>query len=268
MKKKSIIVVKAGTGTLFGKDGRPRPEVFTSILEQVHQLQKEGMYTVVVSSGAIASAKAWMRGKKGKRRLLAQLQAPSLAAIGQPMLMAHWMSAGATFHPPVPVAQILVTGASIENNAEWINTNSVIEECWKCGVIPVVNYNDAVSFAAIRILLGHAGDNDKLAATFATALHAQSALFLTEAGGVHTDNPANGGTQRFQEIYWKHPPHIDRSTSSHGRGGMNAKVNAAIECFMHGVKRVAISGLTQDVIIRFAAGERVPTMIGNKNLEE
>ena len=133
------------------------------------------------------------------------------------------------------------------------------------GEVPVINYNDPLSFAAIELLLKQANDNDKLTADFAPHIGAKAVLFLTEAGGVHDGHPANGGTRLYQEIDWRNPPFIESAKPAHGRGGMSAKVTFAIECRKQGIKRVAIIGLTHDVILRFARGEDVSTIVGNRN---
>ncbi|MEK7208362.1 MAG: hypothetical protein AAB699_02310 [Patescibacteria group bacterium] len=91
-------------------------------------------------------------------------------------------------------------------------------------------------------------------------------MFITESGGVHNGHPANGGAKLFREIDWRNPPEVGGGPrSSYGRGDMDAKVRFAIACRRADIKRVCITGLTQDAILRFAAGEYLPTMVGSQN---
>ncbi len=261
----SVVVVKIGTGVLRTQQGGLNRDVFVSVLKQVARLRAHRIGIVVVSSGAIHSARVNI-ARLARVRGLQKLSEPALASVGQPFLMQEWIAAGLSLHPPVFVAQVLPTDASIANRYEWKNSAQVIFDCLQHGVVPVINYNDPLSFNAIELLLKQANDNDKLTADLAPHIGAKAVLFLTEAGGVHDGHPANGGTRLYQEIDWRNPPSIESAKPAHGRGGMSAKVTFAIECRKQGIKRVAITGLTQDVILRFARGEDVSTIVGNSNI--
>ena len=260
----SVVVVKLGTGVLRTQNGGLNTDVFVSVLKQIARLRAQRIGVVVVSSGAIHSARAHIT-RRARVRGLQKLSEPALASVGQPLLMQEWIAAGFSLRPPIFVAQVLPTDASIANPYEWRNSAQVIFDCLQHGVVPIINYNDPLSFAAIELLLKQANDNDKLTADFAPHIGAKAVLFLTEAGGVHDGHPANGGTRLYQEIDWRNPPFIESAKPAHGRGGMSAKVTFAIECRKQGIKRVAIIGLTHDVILRFARGEDVSTIVGNRN---
>lgn len=263
----SVIVVKLGTGVLCAQNGALNRGVFVSVLKQIAQLRVRGIGVVVVSSGAIHSARANIAVRRSARALK-ELSEPALASVGQPLLMQEWIAAGFSLKPPVFVAQVLPTDASIVNRHEWRNSAQVIFDCLRHLVIPIINYNDPLSFTAIELLLKKANDNDKLTADFAPHIGAKAVLFLTEAGGVHDSHPANGGTRLYREIDWRNPPLIPSAKPAHGRGGMSAKITYAIECRKQGIGRVAITGLTHDVIVRFARGEDVSTMVGSHNILE
>jgi glutamate 5-kinase len=263
----SVIVVKLGTGVLRSQNDGLNRGVFVSVLKQIAQLRAQRIGVVVVSSGAIHSARVSIARHTSTRRLK-ELSEPALASVGQPLLMQEWIAAGFSLTPPLFVAQLLPTNASISNRHEWHNSAQVIFDCLKHGVVPIINYNDPLSFAAIELLLKQANDNDKLTADFAPHIGAKAVLFLTEAGGVHDGHPANGGTRLYQEIDWRNPPFLEEGGASHGRGEMKAKVVFAIECRKRGIKRVTITGLTHDVILRFGRGEYVSTMVGNRNVLE
>lgn len=263
----SVIVAKLGTGVLRTQNGGLSRDVFVSVLKQIARLRTQRIGVVVVSSGAIHSARMHI-ARCAQALGLQKLSEPALASVGQPLLMQEWIMAGFSIHPPVFVAQVLPTDASIANRHEWHNSAQVIFDCLQHGVVPIINYNDPLSFTAIELLLKQANDNDKLTADFAPHIGAKAVLFLTEAGGVYDGHPANGGTRLYREIDWRSPPFVESVKSAHGRGGMSAKVTFAIECRKQGIKRVAITGLTSDVIVRFARGEYVPTMVGSRNILE
>lgn len=262
------MVIKLGTGVLGNvKDGFDR-SVFASVLRQVSALRRRGIGTVIVSSGAILAARHNIISLRRKRSL-GLLSEPALASMGQPLLMREWTEAGGSLCPPALVAQVLPTEASIHNRHEWNNSKHVILDCLVHGIIVVVNYNDPLSCTAIELLLKQANDNDKLTADVAPHIGATSVLFLTQAGGVHSDNPANGNTRLYREIDWRNPPcGTEGAGEPHGRGGMAAKIKYAVECRKAHIRRVCITGLTSDSIIRFANGENPSTMVGSRNILE
>lgn len=237
-------IVKVGSG-LFRRLGVER--VCALLADQIGTLCTERQIrTLVVTSGAGVCGELSMGGAKG---FLKQ----TVASIGQPILMGCYRQAFAKFG--LPVAQVLETDASILHRIEWQNTREVIDDCFARGAVPIANENDAVSVQQFL------SDNDQLTALLAEALKPTGVQFITGIGGIYHDYN-DSGCRLYRTIDHKNPPKIENGTSKDGRGGMAAKLRYAIECYTGGAQRVAITGLSEDVIVRFALGEFVPTMIG------
>ena len=243
-----VQIVKVGSGVFrtFGIQ-----KVCAFLAEQIAALWRaDGIKTLIVTSGAGVCGETEMGGTCG---FLKQ----TVASIGQPILMEQYR---------VPfrkhdlfVSQVLETDASILHRIEWGNTKQVIDDCFAHGAIPIVNENDAVSVQQFLT------DNDQLTALLAEALHPQAVLFITDAKGVFQGHPDDSESVQYAEIDYQNPPHIEAGTSKDGRGGMNGKLTHALSCYAGGVCRVAIVGLTADVIVRVARGEAVPTSVGTVN---
>lgn len=246
------LLIKIGTGVFRSLPGGI-PDVCATVARQVAAVEKQGVETVLVSSGAIFTAEQFLK----ERRFVCLADKPALASIGQPILMEHWSAA--FLARDILVSQVLVTDANLMHRIEWDNTKRVIEECAANGIVPVINENDAVSFEE------YVTDNDNLTALLAPALKADAVQFVTAVGGVCTGVPGKSDTQLYLEIDAERPPKVDQSVSENGRGGMAIKIACAQKCLKGGAWRVGITGLSQDIIMRFAAGEIVPTTIGKAN---
>ena len=98
--------------------------------------------------------------------------------------------------------------------------------CSNRGAIPIINENDTVSIAELKV-----GDNDTLSAQVAAMVQAGSLVLLTDVDGLYTFNPSQDPTtKRLDRI-----EHISREMiemaggagSSNGTGGMLTKLKAA-----------------------------------------
>ena len=86
--------------------------------------------------------------------------------------------------------------------------------------IPILNENDSVATDEIRF-----GDNDQLAAMVAPLIDADLVVLLSDVEGL-----LDGGGHRIptvHDVFTDALPHIRKSTSSVGTGGMASKVEAA-----------------------------------------
>jgi glutamate 5-kinase len=124
--------------------------------------------------------------------------------------------------------------------------------------VPVVNENDAVATAEIKV-----GDNDNLSALVVVLAEADLLLLLTDQPGLFTADPrTNSDAQLIPEV-----KAIDEtlremagdSISGLGVGGMITKLQAADVARRAGADVVIASGHAPDVISRIANREAVGT---------
>jgi glutamate 5-kinase len=125
-------------------------------------------------------------------------------------------------------------------------------------IVPVINENDAVATAEIRV-----GDNDNLSALVAVLVEADLLLLLTDQAGLYTADPrSHPEAQLIPEV-----TAIDEalrelageSVSGLGVGGMATKLQAADVARRAGVEVVIAAGRAPNVICRAAADEPVGT---------
>ena len=119
------------------------------------------------------------------------------------------------------------------------------------GAIPIINENDTVSIAELKV-----GDNDTLSAQVAAMAQADLLVLLTDVDGLYTANPSQDPTaKRLERI-----EHISREMiemaggagSSNGTGGMLTKLKAATLATESGVPVYICSSLKPDALIEAA----------------
>ncbi|MEO5949081.1 MAG: hypothetical protein ABIP74_01635 [Candidatus Saccharimonas sp.] len=210
---KPILVIKIGTNALLGKHEVPRM-VFDVVAENIASLRRQ-YRIVLVTSGAIGFG---VRALKLDIRPTEVSQLQALAMIGQTGLLRHWREA----FGEVPIGQVLVTRHDLAAPDAAQTLRQSIEAVWEYGAIPIMNENDAVSYDEISF-----GDNDRLAAEIAVAIHASCLLLLTDQNGIQS----GFGTKRQRRIniinITEMEEHIEPTTSHLGKGGFASKVVAA-----------------------------------------
>jgi glutamate 5-kinase len=205
----------------------------------------------IVSSGAVASGFRSMGHPKPPKDIVSKQAA---AAIGQPRLMSAWAQA----FGERPVAQVLLTADDIDHRTRFLNARRTLEALLETGVVPIVNENDSVSYAEIKL-----GDNDHLSSLVASLIDADLLVILSSVGGVWAAgaSASNGSTQVVPEIRsLADGLRLVRSErSAVGTGGMETKIRAACNAASLGIDVVIASGSEPDVLRRIAVGERIGT---------
>jgi glutamate 5-kinase len=124
-------------------------------------------------------------------------------------------------------AQVLLTHEDIASRSRYLAARDTFEALLEAGVVPVVNENDTVATAEIRM-----GDNDHLAALVALMLHADHLFLLTDTDGLFTADPhRDPEARRIPVLELGDSEEPFRVGGSHrgspGSGGMASKVRAA-----------------------------------------
>ncbi|HEU4384993.1 MAG TPA: glutamate 5-kinase [Anaeromyxobacteraceae bacterium] len=247
------LVVKVGTGTLTGADGRFDPQNCERLAAELADAARSRRL-VLVSSGAIAiGAERLGLARGGKPWDIATKQAA--AAVGQPYLMAEWGRALEAHG--LGTAQVLLTADDLANRKRFLNARRTFTRLLERGVVPVVNENDTVAVDEIKV-----GDNDSLAALVASCVEAELVVMLTDVEGLHDRDPREAGARLLHEVP-RVTAEVERMAGGAGSersiGGMVTKLKAARRLAAHGVATALLSGRRQGALSALLAGERIGT---------
>ena len=156
------IVVKVGSSTVVGSDGRPDRAFIESLCDQAAELVSRGMRVVIVSSGAAAAGMGRL-GFSKRPTDLATLQA--CCSAGQASLTETY--AELLGEHGIPCGQVLLTRGDVVERESYLNARGTLSTLLDLGAVPVVNENDALSSSELSF-----GDNDTLGAMVATLFDA------------------------------------------------------------------------------------------------
>ena len=253
MSRGKRIVVKVGTSTLTGADGRVDRAWLADLARQTSALLGSGNHVVIVSSGAIAAGVEAL-GLSRRPGELTGLQAA--AAIGQVRLIGTYdqvMGAEGT-----QVAQVLLTRHDTGHRQSYVYACRTLERLLEIGVVPIVNENDTTAVDEIRF-----GDNDTLAALVGVMVQADLVVLLTDIVGLYDHDPGADETavlfERIDELTDEVMAAAGGSGGTFGTGGMATKVEAARILMKAGIPMVVCDGHRTDVLLDAFAGEPVGT---------
>ena len=236
------LVVKIGTSTLtLGGDRISRGKI-EDLANQLKVLKKE-YRIILVSSGAIATAKQFLKSQKSWNDRVTYKQA--MSAIGQPKLMQIYSEVFQDFD--LNIAQCLLTYKDFDSEKAKKNTLNTLGELIDLGYIPIVNENDTVSIEELDL-----GDNDKLSAYVATLVSADYLLLASDIDGLYDKNPhlhkdARLISQITDVESIKH--FIDEKSGGPGTGGMTSKIEAASICLKAGVEMRIVNGCKENFLV-------------------
>ena len=247
------IVVKLGTSVLTGGTAYLDRAHMIELVRQCAALHQTGREIILCSSGAIAAGREKMEFPELEETMSVRQM---LAAVGQSGLMRTWEKFFEIYK--IHVGQMLLTRADVQDRERFLNAHDALHELIGNRVIPIVNENDAVATAEIKV-----GDNDNLSALVALLAEADLLILLTDQPGLFTADPRKDpDAQLIPEVR-----KIDEtlrglageSVSGLGIGGMTTKLQAADVARRAGIEVVIAAGSLDDVILRVASGEAVGT---------
>jgi glutamate 5-kinase len=253
--KNKIIVIKLGTNAVTLNEGGADKNKLIKIVEDVATLIDRGFKIILVSSGAIHTARGSFHLKS--RDIVTQ---QALSAIGQPELMhiyndlfsAHGLKCG----------QVLLTHEDFKNRTRFFNAQKTLLKLLDLSVIPILNENDTVSFSEITV-----GDNDHLAAMVSQMLKADLLLILTTARGLYNKDPSEDGAYIISEVKFEDDLSFIKTMTKteHGRGGMHSKLEAIKKVTPQGIS-VILSSFLENNPIQTALEEKVGTFFHSNKL--
>jgi glutamate 5-kinase len=251
---KRTIVIKVGSSTVTGADGRIDQDYLASLADQVAAIRSTGDRVVVVTSGAIAAGIEAL-GITSRPSDMPTLQAT--AAVGQVRLVHAYRQL--LNERGLMVGQVLVTRHDTGHRQQYVNACHTLERLLELGVVPVVNENDTTAVEEIRF-----GDNDYLAAVVAMMVHADLVVLLTDIEGLYSADPrADAGArlvERVDELTEEHVASAGGPGSAVGSGGMATKLEAARALMKAGIPLVVAGGRRPNVVVDAVAGLPVGTL--------
>lgn len=247
------LVVKIGTASLVGPGGEPEEAKLARLCQEVVSLRRDGIEVILVSSGAIAAGLGPL-GLSTRPSDIPSLQAA--AAVGQGRLLSLYSRLLA--EGGLVTAQLLLTRYDFMNRQHYVNARNTLDRLLTLGVVPIVNENDTVAVDEIRF-----GDNDRLAALVGNLARAKLLALLTDAQGLHTDDPRRAPDAPLIDEVDKITPEMERRAGERGSelasGGMASKLAAAWVATFSGVGVVVADASAPDVLTRACRGDKVGT---------
>ncbi len=231
------IVVKVGSSLLVDSSaGRLKRDWLDSLTADIAALHGEKRDVLVVSSGAIALARAVLKLPAGSLKLE---DSQAAAAVGQIALARGW-SESLSAHG-IAASQVLLTLGDTEERRRYLNARSTVDKLLEWRSVPVINENDTVATSEIRY-----GDNDRLAARVAAMMSADLLVLLSDVDGLYDKPPVAGGNAKRVPVVARITPEIEAmagvSGSELSRGGMLTKIEAGKIATTAGTHMVIASG--------------------------
>jgi glutamate 5-kinase len=248
------IIIKIGSNTLAGSDGKINSAFLDEFAEQAAALMKKGKQIVIVSSGAqvagLSTMDRWARKKDLHYR-------QALCAVGQVELMGAWRRAFEQHG--LHIAQILLTRNDFDDSNRTLNMRNTLFTLVDEGVIPIINENDTVSVEEIKI-----GDNDTLAARSAILWSADLLILFSDIDGLFDKNPKEfPGASLVEEV--RDIDAVRKNISigeanSFGTGGIATKLDAAKLAHGYGIPTILAHGGRPRCLEALAAGGQKGTV--------
>lgn len=253
------IVVKVGTSTLAHSTGRMNIRHVEDLVKVLSDLKNAGHEMILVSSGAIGMGVGKLN-LPGKPSDMPTKQAA--AAVGQCELMYTYDRLFLQYNHTV--AQILLTGEDVEHSERRENFENTMERLLELGSLPIINENDTVATAEIKV-----GDNDTLGAIVARCVKADLLVLLSDIEGLYTADPRKDPSAKLIPVVEEVTPEIEALAGGVGSdlatGGMATKLRAAKMVAEVGCDMIITNGEHPEVLYDIAEGKAVGTrFIGKK----
>lgn len=280
LKRCKRVLVKVGTGVVTNEQGFVSVGRIGNMVERLGELYRAGVEVLLVSSGAVgigrrklatqsllsASIRSHMNAGHSSQDEF-HITSRAAAAAGQSNLMALYETLFGQYD--IKCSQLLVTDEDFQFPHKRGAFRETCEILLKVGVIPIINENDvrrtSAAADADSVIFW---DNDSLACHVGAELEVDLIMLLSDVDGVYKDMSVR--VPSVIPFFNIHASSFNvASKSSCGRGGIEAKVAAALSAVQAGVSAVVIaSGFKPRTIARIVNGEVVGTLFNSKSLEK
>jgi len=254
------IVVKVGTSTLAHTTGRLNIRHVEELVKVLSDIKNAGHEVILVSSGAIGMGVGKLN-LPGRPTDIPTKQAA--AAVGQCELMYTYDRLFTKYNHTV--AQVLLTSEDIDHDDRRQNFENTMFRLLELGALPVINENDTVATAEIKV-----GDNDTLGGIVACSVGADLLVLLSDIEGLYTADPHKDPSASLISEVAKVDAQIEAlaggAGSSLGTGGMATKLKAAKMVTAKGCDMVIANGDKPDLLYDIVEGKQVGTrFLGRKD---
>lgn len=247
------IVIKIGTSTLTHATGHLNIRRVGKLCDVMSDLKNAGHEIILVTSGAIGMGVGKL-SLNSKPSDIPTKQAA--AAVGQCELMYIYDKLFSEHNHTV--AQILITGADIQNAERNKNFQNTLYRLLELNALPIINENDTIATDEIVI-----GDNDTLGAIVATSSNADLLILLSDIDGLYTEDPHKNPDalllDEVDEITDEIIAMTGGSVTQLGTGGMQTKLHAAEIATKNGIEMVIANGNDPEILYDIVNGEKVGT---------
>ncbi len=251
-------VIKVGSG-LVAPQGRGLSTKFSlDIASFITKSRLQDKEIILVTSGAVAAGLTSQHKVSKQQLSIAEKQA--IAAIGQPLLMAHWSK-----FFDFPCAQLLLTYQGIYDRQRFVNAKNTLLNLLERKVLPVVNENDTVIIDELKV-----GDNDNLAAHVAVLADADLLIICSDVDGLYSGDPRQDSRaflihtiQEINEDVYELAGDTKNPTAT---GGMRTKIEAAEKATARGIDTIIINGTKRAYLEALLNGDVHGTLFLKKDI--
>jgi len=227
-----IIILKIGSSNLVDSKGKLKEKWLQSLAEDIKKLKKKGKKFVIVSSGAIALGKNYLKVKQKNIKIE---MSQALASIGQIHLTNIYRK---IFEKnKIKIGQILISLDDTEQRRRAINAKRTFENLFKLGAVPIVNENDTTATSEIKY-----GDNDRLAARVAQIISANILVIFSDVDGLYSSLENKKIIKEVSNVDEKIYSFVKNKKNYYGSGGMKTKLEAAKICMNAGCHMAIANG--------------------------
>ena len=227
-----IIILKIGSSNLVDSKGKLKEKWLQSLAKDIKKLKKKGKEFVIVSSGAIALGKNYLKVKQKNIKIE---MSQALASIGQIHLTNIYRK---IFEKnKIKIGQILISLDDTEQRRRAINAKRTFENLFKLGAVPIVNENDTTATSEIKY-----GDNDRLAARVAQIISANILVIFSDVDGLYSSSENKKIIKEVSNIDEKIYSFVKNKKNYYGSGGMKTKLEAAKICMNAGCHMAITNG--------------------------
>ena len=227
-----IIILKIGSSNLVDNKGKLKEKWLQSLAKDIKKLKKKGKEFVIVSSGAIALGKNYLKVKQKNIKIE---MSQALASIGQIHLTNIYRK---IFEKnKIKIGQILISLDDTEQRRRAINAKRTFENLFKLGAVPIVNENDTTATSEIKY-----GDNDRLAARVAQIISANILVIFSDVDGLYSSSENKKIIKEVSNVDEKIYSFVKNKKNYYGSGGMKTKLEAAKICMNAGCYMAIANG--------------------------
>ncbi|MCL1937850.1 MAG: glutamate 5-kinase [Candidatus Azobacteroides sp.] len=236
------IAVKVGSNVLTRANGALDLTRMSSLVDQMAELQQNGLEIILISSGAVASGRGEIT-VKGKLDDVSSRQLYS--AVGQAKLINRYYDFFSEHG--VACGQVLTTKESLSTRRHYLNQKNCVGVMLENKVIPIMNENDTISVTELMFT-----DNDELSGLISAMMNVDALIILSNVDGIY-DGPPSLPSSHVIAVIDREQEMVDciqTSQSAFGRGGMLTKYRIAQKVASEGIEVIIANGRTENILLK------------------